>query len=278
MQKLLNQLIQLQELYFTRDEQKFLEKAEELEQLDRSIHHLLKKLPPDTAAYFQRLQQREPPAIAPVVNGTCYGCGISLSTSLSAELFHFDQLYQCPNCSRFLYPYEGEKLKLHDESIHHKLPRLGMDKFSSAKLMLPRLQAEDKKGVISELAQLIGQELYFPNAQLLIDKALKREAVVSTGVEHSLAFPHVRGIDAGSLTLALGLKKKGIKFGAPRDQLCKIFFFTVIPPAASAFYLTLLAGLIESLSSTDNRKAILSCREPEELWETLKKLTTKHIR
>jgi PTS system nitrogen regulatory IIA component len=211
------------------------------------------------------------------MNGTCYGCGISLSTSLSAELFHFDRLYQCPNCSRFLYPYQGEKLNLHDDSIHHKLPRLGINKFSSARLMAPQLRADDKKGVITELAQLIGEQLYFPNADLLIDKSLKREAVVSTGVEHSLAFPHVRGIDAGCLTLALGLKKKGIKFGAPRDQLCKIFFFTIIPPAASAFYLTLLAGLIESLSSVENRKEILSCREPEELWETLKKLTKKHI-
>jgi len=278
MQKLLNQLIQLQDLYFTRDEQKFLEKESELEQLDKSIKHLLGKLSPNTAAYFQKLQQRDPPAIAPVVNGTCYGCGISLSTSLSAELFHYDQLYHCPNCSRFLYPYQGEKLKLHDESLHHKLPRLGINKFSSAKLMLPELQATDKRGVITELAQLISEQLYFPNAGLLIDKALKREAIVSTGVEHSLAFPHVRGLDAGGLTLALGLKKKGIKFGAPRDQLCKIFFFTIIPPAASAFYLTLLAGLIESLSSLENRKTILSCRKPEELWETLKKLTKKHIR
>ena len=237
---MLLQLIQLQELYFTREEQQFLEKESELEQLDKSIRLLLRKLPPDTAAYFQKLQRREPPAIAPVVDGTCYGCGISLSTSLSAELFHYDRLYQCPNCSRFLYPYQGEKLNLHDESLHHKLPRMGIEKFSSEKLMLPRLQADDKKGVITELAQLISEELYFSNAQLLIDKALKREAVVSTAVNHGLAFPHVRGIDAGSLTLALGLKKKGIKFGAPQDQLSKVFFFIVISPAASAFYLTLL--------------------------------------
>lgn len=278
MQKLLNQLIQLQELYFTREEQRFLGDESILKQMDKSIQHLLKKLPPETAAYFQKLQEREPPAIAPVVDGTCYGCGISLSTSLSVELFHFDRLYQCPNCSRFLYPYQGEKLQLHDESLHHKLPRMGLDKFSSVNLMLPRLQAEDKKGVITELAQLISDQLYFPHTGKLVDKALKREAIASTGVEHSLAFPHVRGIDAGTLTLALGIKKKGLKFKAPRNQLCKIFFFTVIPPTANAFYLTLLAGLIESLSSVESRKTLLSCREPEKLWETLKELTKKHIR
>ena len=119
--------------------------------------------------------------------------------------------------------------------------------------------------------------LYFDDSQVLIDHSLKREAICSTAIEHSLAFPHVRGFDTGALTVALGLKKKGIKFGAPKKQLTKIIFFIVIPIAASAFYLNLLAGLIESLSGTEDRKKLLRCSTPEEVWKTLKKLTKTHI-
>ena len=277
MKELFNQLIQLQELYFALEEHRLAGQKKQLEQLDESIASLLKQLPDDTAAVFKTLQLNDPPAIAPVVGNTCYGCGMGLPTSLCAELLHMDKLYQCPTCSRFLYPYQGGKIILHDPAIRHKLPRLGIERFSSRNLMIPELEAEDKIGAITELAELISGELFFEDSQLLIDRALKREAITSTAIEHSLAFPHVRGIDAGSLTMAVGLKKKGIKFGAPRNQLTRIIFFLVIPVAASAFYLTLLAGLIESFHEKEDRDKLLDCETQEEVWKVLKKLTAKHI-
>ena len=278
MKILLNELIQLQELYFALEEHKVGGEEEQLKELEESIHDLLKQLPPETADYFQQLQRRDPPAIAPVVNHTCYGCGINLSTSLSAEILHFDSLYQCPNCARYLYPYQGPKLTLHDPSLQHKLPRLGIEKFSSEKLMLPRIQADTGPEAISEIAHLISNQLYFPDPQILIDKILRRETIMTTAMDHGLAFPHVRGVDAGCLTLALGIKPKGIKFGAAKNRLTKIFFFIVIPIAASAFYLKLLAGLIETFQKTEARKALLACETPPDLWKTLKKLTSKYIR
>jgi len=278
MKKLLNELIQLQELYFAQEEHKVAGEEEQLNELELAIETLSKQLPAKTAGYFQQLQRRDPPAIAPVVNQTCYGCGINLPTSLSAELFRFDTLYQCPNCARFLYPYQGPKLTLHDPMLQHKLPRLGIEKFSSEKLMLARLQAEDGPGAISEIAHLISGQLFFPDPQILIDKALKREAIMPTAMDHALAFPHVRGVDAGCLTLALGLKPKGIKFGAAKNRLTKIFFFIVIPISASAFYLKLLAGLVETFQSAEARNTLLECEDPALLWKTLKKLTSKYIR
>jgi mannitol/fructose-specific phosphotransferase system IIA component (Ntr-type) len=277
MQELYNRLIQLQELYFAREEHLIGGDGKNLEQLDAAISALLSKLPVETADLFQEIQSRAPPAISPVVDETCYGCGIDLPTSLCAELLHLDSLYHCPNCARYLYPYHGEKLNIQDDALHRRLPHLGIERFSSKKLMIPRLQANDKTGIITELSELLSNQLFFDDPRILIDSALKREAITSTAVEHSLAFPHVRGIDAGALTVALGLKKKGVKFGAPKDHLTKIVFFIVIPITSSAFYLKLLAGLIESLNTTDARKKLLSCSESDELWETLKKLTKVHI-
>jgi mannitol/fructose-specific phosphotransferase system IIA component (Ntr-type) len=277
MKEIHNRLIQLQELYFAREEQRILGEGKNLSGLEQSINSLLKKLPPDTADFFQELQDRTPPAIAPVVNETCYGCGIDLPTSLCAELQQGEQVLHCPNCARYLYPYAGERLDIHDDSIRKSLPRLGIERFSSEKLMIPRLQARDPEGVIEELARRMTDQLYFSDPRILIENALEREAIASTAVEHSLAFPHVRGVDTGSLTFALGLSKKGLKFGAPGGRLSKIFFFIVIPIAASAFYLTLLAGLIESLNTAEARKKLLGESEPEEVWKTLKKLTKSHI-
>lgn len=277
MKEIHNRLIQLQELYFAREEQRVLDNGFNLSSLEESIGALIKELPPETADFFQELQERTPPAIAPVVNETCYGCGINLPTSLCAELQQGEQILHCPNCARYLYPYGGKKLDIHDNALRKSLPRLGIERFSSEKLMIPRLQSNTPAGVIEELARQMTGQLYFSDPGMLIEKALEREAIASTAVEHSLAFPHVRGIDTGSLTFALGLSKKGIRFGAPKDRLTRIFFFIVIPIASSAFYLTLLAGLIESLITAEARKKLAASSGPEELWKTLKKLTKSHI-
>ena len=64
-------------------------------------------------------------------------------------------------------------------------------------------------------------------------------------------------MEGGGLTLAMGLSSKGIKFGGPARSLTRIVFLIVIPSAASAFYLKLLAGLagpgyvVEALDALD---------------------------
>jgi len=79
------------------------------------------------------------------------------------------------------------------------------------------------------------------------------------------------------LTLGLGLSSKGIKFDGHDKTLSRIIFFVVIPTAASAFYLKVLAGLAETFSDADAREALLEGETSEKLWKLLIKLTKKTI-
>jgi len=277
MKKLLNQLIQLQELYFALEEHRLSLKNGLSSELEKDIEILSSKLPPDKAELFQKLQGRGGPAIVPAVDGTCYGCGIDLPTYMTPELLRFENIYQCPSCARYLYPYTEEKLAIRPGGGIRQLPRLGIDKFSSESLMLPSTSSQDAEGIIRELSQAVADELNFPQPELLINKAMEREGLLSTALEQGLAFPHVRGFDGGSLTLAVGLNKKGIKFGGPSNRLTRIFFFAVIPLASSAFYLKLLAGLAEAFREKEQRDELLECEDPKTLWKTLKKATRKYI-
>ena len=75
------------------------------------------------------------------------------------------------------------------------------------------------------------------------------------------------------MTFAVGLKERGLEFGAPDERLTKIVFLIVIPTAASAFYLRLLAGLVKTFAETDTRNALLECEKPDAMWKLLSKLT-----
>jgi len=69
----------------------------------------------------------------------------------------------------------------------------------------------------------------------------------------------------------------GIAFGAPKKHLTRIFFFIVIPLAASAFYLQLITGLMESFREAPAREKLLECKTPEKMWQVLNQLTKKSI-
>ena len=277
MHPVVNHLIQLQELTMVRAEQKAAGREEALETLDSSILTLTEALAEEMRQAVAQLQKRDALFIVPVANGVCAGCGMQLPTSLVQAVRLAHQVYRCPICTRILYhPVAG--LHRAAATIPSRLaPRkIGIQRFSDLSLMCPRLEATERDEAIREMAQLLCEKGYANDPARLAEAAIQREAIVSTAVEHGLAFPHVRGVEGGGLTLALGLSRKGIRFGSGRT-LTRIIFFMTIPTAASAFYLKLLAGLTSVFQDAEARRALMAETTPEGLWKTLNRLTRPTI-
>ncbi|MCX6997628.1 MAG: PTS sugar transporter subunit IIA [Kiritimatiellaeota bacterium] len=278
MHKIINDLVQLQELMVARSQQVASMPDARLTQLEEAIRTLFQSLPPEVALRFKRIEERNPLAIVPVANGICSACGMALPVSLVHDIHAADRLHQCPNCARLLYyraTYARRILK--PAARRGTAPKVSIERFSSEELMIPQLASAGRDDVIRELCMKMEVEGFVDNGSRLFEEALKREAIVSTAVDYSLAFPHVRGVEGGGLTLALGLHSKGLKFGGPSRLLTKIIFFMVIPTAASAFYLKLLAGLTRTFEKEENRKKLIEADTPEKLWKTLVKLTKNTI-
>lgn len=277
MDRIVNQLIQLQELNFVLAEQRTLVPKFRLTDLESSVSALVENLPQEIATLYRGLQKRHQAAVVPEAHGTCSGCGISLPTSLAAEIRRGKGIQQCPNCRRVLYHLEGAPRQLRRRLDKAGRPRVGVARFSSKELMLPQIKAEGRDDAISGLVQLMAAKGFVENPENLLTAALRRESIISTALEHGLAFPHVRGVEGGGLTFSLGLKKQGLRFDGSKARLTRIIFFIVIPSAASVFYLQLLSGLIEAFREESARKKLLTCKTPEEMWTTLNTLTGKTI-
>jgi mannitol/fructose-specific phosphotransferase system IIA component (Ntr-type) len=277
MDRILNQLIQLQELNFVLAEQRTLVPKFRLTDLESSVTALMENLPQEIAALYRGLQKRHQAAVVPEAHGTCSGCGISLPTSLAAEIQTGKGIQQCPSCRRVLYHLEGAPRQLRRHFGKTGRPKVGVARFSSKELMLPRIEAEERDDAISGLIQLMAAKEFVENPENLLGAALRRESIISTALEHGLAFPHVRGVEGGGLTFSLGLKKEGLRFDRSKARLTRIIFFIVIPSAASVFYLQLLSGLIGAFREDSARKKLLACKTSEEMWTTLNILTQKTI-
>lgn len=273
----INHLIQLQELTLIRAEQKAHRHGHRLDELDASIADLTDQLPKDVQALVIRMQKRDSIIIVPMTNGTCTACGMRLPTSHVQQVKVSDQLQVCPICTRLLFFMDGLPRHVGKAPRRSEPRKVGVARFSSPGLIIPRLKASTREEAIRELAEKMQAEGFVDDADKLVEAALKREAIVSTALEHGLAFPHVRGVEGGGLTLGMGISAKGIKFDGHDKGPTKIIFFLVIPTAASAFYLKVLAGLAETFADAEARKVLMAEESPEKLWKALIKLTKKTI-
>jgi mannitol/fructose-specific phosphotransferase system IIA component (Ntr-type) len=211
--------------------------------------------------------------VVPVVRGTCPLCAIALPVALVNQVRAAETIHACPHCGRFLYYPESVARQQAKKTSGDKMLPKGIARFSDEALMIPRLKAETREEALAELAGAMAVAGFIENADSVCELALKREAMISTALESGLAFPHVRNVEGGGLTLALGLKPKGLAFGAPDGKLTKIVFLMVIPTPSSAFYLRLLAGLVKTFADADARKSMLDAETSAEMWKTLTKLT-----
>jgi mannitol/fructose-specific phosphotransferase system IIA component (Ntr-type) len=276
--KLINQLIQLQELLVARMQTRATMPKAPLESLDKHIAQMGADLHPQIKTHLNRLLQKGPEAVVPIIDDNCTGCGIQLTKSLINEVLRAEELHRCNNCTRYLYYPSEVVARERKHRVYGEQQKMGIARFSAASLMVTPLKGTTPEEVLGQLCGRLEEQGFVQSGAQLLEMALQREAIVSTAVDSGIAFPHVRGVEGGGLTLALGVHKKGIDFGGPGRRLTRIFFFVVIPTAASAFYLKLIAGLSQTFREKEAREELLAAAgDPDELWRVLVERTRLSI-
>ncbi len=276
--KIINQLIQLQELIVARMQKKAAMPNAPLEALDANIALLGADLPPQVKSHLNRLLQRHPEAVVPLIDENCTGCGMRQTKSMVNEVLKADELLRCPDCTRYLYYPSDVVARERAARIYGEKPPKGIARFSAPSLMVVPLTGDTPEAVLGQLCARLQQEDFVEDADLLLELAMQREAIVSTAVDSGMAFPHVRGVEGGGLTMVMGVHKKGIKFGGPGRTLTRIFFFMVIPTATSAFYLKLISGLSQTFREKEARELLLASTDEAELWKILVRQTRRKIK
>jgi PTS system nitrogen regulatory IIA component len=277
MQSLINHLNQLQELVLVRDEHRTTGDGSHLDRLNDSIDALVDKLPIDVRSLFLRLCKKDHIVMAPMHEGCCAICGMRLPISQVQSVRVCKVLQNCPSCARILYAGTDSIRWVGERPSRTEPRKVGISRFSAEGLMLPNIKARTREEMITSLAKAMETEGFIAGADPMVQAALDREALLSTAMDNGLAFPHVRGVEGGGLTMALGVSRAGVKYDGD-GTLVHLVFFMIIPTAVSAFYIRLLAGLTETLLKQPSREALLAADTPEELWKALLKATRYTIK
>lgn len=273
MKNQLNLLNQLQELVLTRDEHRQTGDGSHMDALNNSIDALIDQLEPIYRTLYMRLYKKDHVVMSPMVNGCCAVCGMRLPISQVQQVRMAKRIQVCSSCGRILFNEDEDAPRSKAEKPARGEPRKsGISRFSAEELMISELKSEKTEDAIRELADAMTKNGFVSNPGALVAAAMERESVLSTAMDNNIAFPHVRGVEGGGLTLALGVSKKGFSYDGSGAKV-HFVFFSVIPVAVSAFYLRLMAGLSEAFAKAENRDALMAATTPAELWKALVKAT-----
>ena len=278
MKNQINLLNQLQELIFTRDEHHQTGDGSHMDALSDAIDQLADKLDPQPKALYTRLYKKDHIVMSPMTNGCCAVCGMRLPISQVQQVRLGKTIQTCASCGRMLFNEEEDAPKyIHGRPARGEPRKTGISRFSAEELMVASLAATTPQQAIAELAKVMAEHKFVSNPEALVTFAMERESMLSTAMGDGFAFPHVRGVEGGGLTLAIGLSEKGIPWDAA-GTLVHVVVFSVIPVAVSVFYLRLVAMLCDTFRRKDNLALVLGSKDSASLWKNIVKASRYSIK
>ncbi len=276
MKSQINSLRQLQELVLTRDEHHQMGDGSHLDKLNDAIFAIQDKLEPQVSAVYQRLYKKSHIVMAAMSNSGCSVCGMQVPIAQAQQVKLAHHLVTCSSCGRILYAVEADEARnITGRPGAGDEPKTGISRFSAEELMIPELKATTQADAIEELAKTMESNGFIANANALVSAAMDREAILSTSMGNGIAFPHVRGVEGGGLTLAIGLSKDGIDWAGEKVH---VIVLSAIPVAVAAFYLRLMAGLAQTFTKKEALDAIFAAKNSTAMWKTLVKVTRHSVK
>lgn len=113
----------------------------------------------------------------------------------------------------------------------------------------PELAAQDKEGVIRELAGALvaAGEVAEEDLEGIIGAIMKREELGSTGIGRGVAVPHTKHPSVEKLVGTVGVSSDGVDFSSLDGESVQLFFLLVSPPDRPGDHLRALENISRQL-------------------------------
>jgi len=127
------------------------------------------------------------------------------------------------------------------------------------------IRARGKEPLIRELVGLLARSGKVAEEAAVIEEALKRERLGSTGLGDGIAIPHARTDIVKQIAVAFGLSRHGVEFAALDGGPVHVVLFFAIPAEAVREYLMLLAHTARMFKKKELVQTLLTCTTPEQV-------------
>lgn len=132
-----------------------------------------------------------------------------------------------------------------------------------------RLESREKREAIAELVQLLETAHGLNSQGEILDRVLRREAMMSTGIGYGVAIPHGKARAADRMVAACAVSQDGVEFASEDGQPVHLFVLFVSPESATTQHVRALANLSRLLKEESVRRALREAPSVDAFLTTL---------
>ncbi|MBK7368896.1 MAG: PTS sugar transporter subunit IIA [Candidatus Eisenbacteria bacterium] len=147
----------------------------------------------------------------------------------------------------------------------------------NAQSVTTRLKARTKREAIAELVELLESAHGLASQGEILDRVLRREAMMSTGIGNGIAIPHGKARLVDRLVAACGVSAEGIEYESVDGEPATLFVLLVAPESGGALHVKVLANISRLLKEETVRRALRESANPEAFLAALKAAEAIHI-
>ena len=143
--------------------------------------------------------------------------------------------------------------------------------FVSTEAIRAKLSADDKEGVIREMAHSLMEAGKISSDELdsIIRAILKREELGSTGIGRGVAVPHTKHPSVNRLVGTVAVSQEGVDFDSLDGEKVHLLFLLVSPPDRPGDHLRALENISRQLRDDTFCKFLKQSKKPEDVWQLL---------
>jgi len=106
----------------------------------------------------------------------------------------------------------------------------------------------------------------------ILQGIMKREELESTGFGNGIAVPHARIDGIPSITILVGVSRKGVEFDSLDGKPANLIFLILAPKSETKLYITVLAKLIRMLDERQNITELITTDTPHSFIEKFRRI------
>lgn len=140
-----------------------------------------------------------------------------------------------------------------------------------------RLAARSKREVLVEMTDLLEAAHGFQSHGEILDRVMRREAMMSTGLFPGAAIPHGKARSVDRMAAACGVSREGVEFESEDGRPTYLFVLLVSPEQATTPHVRLLANISRLLKEESVRRALIEADSPEAFLNIVRTAESAHI-
>jgi len=140
-----------------------------------------------------------------------------------------------------------------------------------------RLKARTKREALAELVELLEEAHGFHSQGEILDRVMRREAMMTTGIGNGVAIPHGKARAVDRMAAACAVAPEGLDFESEDGQPAYLFVLFVSPESAATMHVRVLANMSRLLKEESVRRTLREARSPEAFLDALRAAESVHI-